>query len=244
MKTCIWCLKTEAVVAFKNEAHTFPKSLGGKNICEAVCDSCNSFFGSSRIETVFKEILNTSKYLILSTTNQLKSRYKSEFFDIDFKNKKIKYKLKYRLRKSFKEMIGRKFRQGLYKVFLEERERILGDAKDSRFDFIRRFSRYDLDDCPLFIWEPRKQIVLSEPSKIDKPELEFSDYNLELDKEFRMFEYHIMGHFFALPTSDSFELVFEKYCEKKISEGMNRIYFFKRIINIDDIDFTFKYLNS
>jgi hypothetical protein len=244
MRTCIWCCKTDKDRTFNRDAHTFPKSLGGKNICSNVCDSCNSFFGSSGIETVFKEVLNTSKYLILSSIKKPKSRYKSEYFDIDFEKRRFKYKLKYKLKSdSFKKELGKRFRQGLFKVFLEERERLLGDARNERFNFIRNFSRYNLGNYPVFIWQPINQILISEPLKFESPELEFSDYNINLDKEFRMFEYSIMGHFFSLPTSDSFEYVFKNYCEKKLSEGINKIYVLKAIESIEDIDFRFNYLN-
>lgn len=45
MKICIWCRKNENQGTFDKKAHTIPKSLGGDNICENVCDKCNHFFG-------------------------------------------------------------------------------------------------------------------------------------------------------------------------------------------------------
>lgn len=71
MKKCIWCSKTEQTVTFHKPAHTFPQSMGGKNICENVCDLCNKFFGDKEsgfpaVEIALKEILNLSKYILLN----------------------------------------------------------------------------------------------------------------------------------------------------------------------------------
>jgi HNH endonuclease len=47
MKKCIWCCRTEETATFITKAHTIPQSIGGKFICENVCDKCNDFFGDS-----------------------------------------------------------------------------------------------------------------------------------------------------------------------------------------------------
>lgn len=128
-KICIWCSKSEPQVSFIKQAHTFPKSLGGEN----VCDSCNHFFGSPSnaspaIEVVLKEVLNVSKYSLQLSTNSIKKRFKSEYFDFNLKSGVLKYKQKFKLRYGFQEKFIRKFKQGMFKVFLEERERQCNDA--------------------------------------------------------------------------------------------------------------------
>ncbi|OYU78844.1 MAG: hypothetical protein CFE23_16690 [Flavobacterium sp. BFFFF1] len=148
MKKCIWCSKTELDTTFRKAAHTFPQSLGGKNTCDNVCDSCNHFFGNKTekmpsVEIALKEVLNLSKYLLLANAGKIKSRFKSEYFDFNIKTMKVKFKMKYQLRENFQSNFARLFRRGIYKVFLEERERLRKDAHDSRYDFIREFARYD-----------------------------------------------------------------------------------------------------
>ena len=70
-KKCIWCLKEESEVPFKNKAHTIPKSLGGQNFNINVCDICNSYFGNPSkenkysIESALKETFCISRELFL-----------------------------------------------------------------------------------------------------------------------------------------------------------------------------------
>jgi len=83
MKKCIWCSKTEEQSTFNKRAHTFPQSLGGKNICENVCDSCNEYFGNTQynspaVEVILKEILNISKFLILNQTGGIPKKNEAQ----------------------------------------------------------------------------------------------------------------------------------------------------------------------
>lgn len=219
MKKCIWCSKTDEVISFNNKAHTFPQSLGGVNICENVCDVCNSFFGSKTpnspsIEIALKEILNMSKYLVLNQTGKIpkNKRFKSEYFNINWEKGKINTKPKYNLNYNFQAKIGRLFKRGIYKIFLEERERQIGDAHHSRYDFIRQFSRYDLNDLPIFVLKPKFKIIISSEPDLINPVIRFTNYSNDLDKNFRIYEYQIMSHYFCIPTSSLFsDLCFDNY---------------------------------
>ncbi len=118
----------ESNVTFYKKAHSFPQSLGGDSICENVCDSCNGFFGSPQsyapaIKVVLKEILNISKYLLLKQINMIpkNKRFKSEYFNLNWDKKTILLKPRYSIRKGFQEKLGRLFKSGIYKVFLEEK---------------------------------------------------------------------------------------------------------------------------
>jgi len=141
MKTCIWCCKNESSVRFTRQAHTFPRSLEGQNICENVCDSCNLYFGSPQakspaVEVVLKEAFNISKFILLEHIKQnVNKRYKSEYFNFNWKNKTIQLKPRYKLERNFQERLGRLLRRGIYKIFLEERERQKGDALLERYNF-------------------------------------------------------------------------------------------------------------
>ncbi|MBD2701707.1 hypothetical protein IC229_13735 [Spirosoma sp. BT702] len=46
IKKCIWSNQKEPRVTFNRDVHTIPQSLGGRQICPIVCDSCNSYFGN------------------------------------------------------------------------------------------------------------------------------------------------------------------------------------------------------
>lgn len=247
MRKCIWCNKSEASTTFINKAHTFPKSLGGGSICENVCDSCNHYFGtrqfqSPAIEIVLKEMLNISKYLLLFETDKVpkNKHFKSEYFNINWDKKTIQIKPKYGLRKGFQENLGRLFKRGIYKVFLEERERQKQDALEERFNFIREFSRYNLGDYPVYIFKPKIQGIFFSLDDIIKPMIRFTENSDKLDKQFRVFEYLIMGHYFCLPTSKIFnELFFDSYI-KHLKNSDHP--FGQEIVPIkkaEDIDFTF-----
>jgi len=251
MHTCIWCRKNEPNVTFNKKAHTFPQSLGGGNICENVCDECNHHFGSPQshspaVEVVLKEILNISKYLLLNQLNKIpkNKRFKSEYFQINWDKQTISLKPRYSLRKSYQEKIGRLFNRGIYKVFLEERERQKNDALNERFNFIREFARYDLGDYPVYIFKPKNKAVLFSLGDIQTPMIRFTDHADNLDKHFRVFEYQIMGHYFCIPTSKSFQDLYSDHYLKHLKK-INHPFGIEinPIIYTQDIDFTFKIIN-
>lgn len=250
MKKCIWCSRTEEFIDFTKKAHTFPQSLGGKNICENVCDDCNLYFGSKTpnspsVEIALKEILNVSKYLLLSQVNNppIRKRFKSEYFNINWELKKINAKPKYKLSYNFQEKIGRLFKRGIYKIFLEERERQRGDAHDSRYDFIRQFARYDLNDLPVYVLKPKFKIIIGAVPDIANPLIRFTEHSDDLDKMFRIFEYQIMSHYFCIPTSALFvELCFENYKNHLLRDDSP---FGKELIEINfgnNVDFMFNHM--
>ena len=246
MKKCIWCSLDETKVNFKKLAHTFPQSLGGKNICDNVCDLCNSYFGSKTsqapsVEVVLKEILNLSRHILLQNIGEINKihRFKSEYFDINWKERKIKIKPRYSLRQGFQEKLCRQFRRGLYKVFLEERERQRKDASLDEFNFIREFARYDLSDLPVFLFRPKSGIVIFSSPDVINPEIRFTDNSDFLHDNYRIFEYQFIGHYFAIPSGRGYKLGLDNY-KKKIKNDNHP--FGTEIIEIKtltDIDATF-----
>lgn len=251
MQTCIWCGKRSPSVTFEKKAHTFPKSLGGENICKNVCDSCNHYFGSpsSRspaIEVVLKEILNISKFLLINPKElPQKKRFKSEYFDINQNKRIVKMKQRYSLRKGYQEKLGRLFRRGLYKVFLEERERQKNDASEPRFDFIREFARYDFADYPVYYLKPKLQILFYSKVDIFKPTIRFTPQSDEIDNEFKIFEYMIMGHTFCIPTNRYFSEFYLTDYKKHLIKTDNAFGTDLVPINyVEDIDFLFMFMNE
>jgi len=217
-----------------------------------VCDACNHFFGSPQsqspaIEVVLKEVLNISKYILLLYANELPTgkRYKSEYFNFNLNQKTIKLKPRYSLRKGYQEKLGRLFCRGMYKVFLEERERQRNDAKDDRFDFIREFSRYGLGDYPIFYFKPKNGIVYYSSIDVNRPTIRFTEHSDQLDHDFKIFDYMIMGHTFGIPTSryfvDHYLSSYKKYLVKIDYPFGTEIV---PIRYIENMDFTFRILNN
>ncbi|MDV3567969.1 hypothetical protein CMU71_13775 [Elizabethkingia anophelis] len=107
MKKCIWCNRDNNHTSFKTIAHTFPQSLGGKNICINVCDKCNFAFGNKQsfqpsVDLAIKEIFNLSRFLISDKKNiSSYKRFSSEYFKINLDQRKITLKMKYKLLAKF-----------------------------------------------------------------------------------------------------------------------------------------------
>ncbi len=247
MKKCIWCNRDEKIATFNNRAHTIPQSLGGKHICENVCDDCNAYFGNRAsglpsIEAIFKEFIHLSQYILLLNI-QKKIRLKSEFFDVT-KQLEVKTKMKYSLRKDFQNKLLRQFKRAIYKVFLEERERQCKDAHDERFNFIREFCRADLGDYPVFYMLPFKGVVLFQTDDVKNPEVRFTIRAEDLDKKFRMFEFMLCGHTLIIPTSTLYQTVFKAFLNslkyRPVLMGTEMV----EIRRIDDIDITFEHLKN
>lgn len=253
MKKCIWCSKTENYTTFNKLAHTIPKSLGGKLICENVCDSCNEYFGKKEfgkpaIEVALKEVLNISKYLLLTQHKEQKlKRFKSEYFVFNYKSSRryFKFKMSYKLKHNFQKEFGRRFRRGLFKVFLEERERQLGDGHDERFNFIREFARYDLNDHPIYIQIPKFKAVFYNTNDLITPQIRFTDYSDEIDRKFRYYNYPLMGHNFVIPISNQFmEERFKSYKNHLIESNDPIGTELFEIQNIENLDFRFEFMNE
>lgn len=249
MKKCIWCSKTEKHVSFSKRAHTFPDSLGGQNLCENVCDLCNKYFGDKEhkfpaVEIALKEVFNLSKFILLDQKkDKIKTRFKSEYFDFKPHSRTLKFKMKYSLRKNFQLEFARRFRRGMYKVFLEERERQVKDAHDSRFDFIRAFARYNLSDYPIFYLKPKFKIMLYSKPDLINPEIRFTEYSERIDKEYRFYSYQIFGHHIVLPTTnillnDRLKIYKDFLIQDNSPFGTELI----EIKYIEDLDFRFAFM--
>ena len=251
MKKCIWCSKDENNETFQKLAHTFPQSLGGKNICENVCDTCNKYFGDKEskhpsVEIALKEVLNLSKFLLLASTNEKQSiRFKSEYFDFKPNSHSLKLKMKYQLRENFQLEFGRRFRRGVYKVFLEERERQKNDAHDNRFDFIRAFARYNLDDYPVYYLKPKFKALFFSLPDIINPQIRFTEYSDQIDKDYRFYSYGFLGHNLVIPTHSSlFHERLKIYKDFLIKDDSP---FGKELIAInyiEDLDFRFHFFSD
>ncbi|MBV7533038.1 HNH endonuclease [Chitinophaga sp. sic0106] len=256
MKKCIWCSQDEQQASFNKLAHTIPQSLGGLNICKNVCDNCNSFFGSHYnklppIETVIKETFNISRARFLNTNDEIGKnkalpRFKSIYFNVDFKKRSIDLKPSYELKSGFQEKICRQLKRGIFKMFLEERERQMGDGHDSRYDFIREFARYDLGDFPIIYFERRHGAILMVKSWATNPEIFMSRGSQfkYINTDHSFFEFELLGHLFGVPCTRAWELNFENYIVESTKQKAGFFKSWRFIRNFNDIDLVLNILND
>lgn len=256
MRHCIWCNKTEESVPFKRKAHVLPQTLGATAICDNVCDICNLYFGSAEqgrpsVETVLKETFNISRGVFLRTSNDIgknkpMAKFSSIYFDVDFKKNTFNLKPTYKRHKYFQEKICRQLKRGLYKVFLEETERVNGDGHDDKYNFIREFARYDLGDFPLFYFERSNGIFALSTNFIKTP-----DHFLR--KEFRykylvdepsFYEFDLLGHTFGIATSRTWEIMVDNYIKKSLEAKKELFKTCKVVTNFHDIDLALSILSK
>lgn len=255
MKKCIWCLNDENKTTFIKLAHTIPQSLGGKKICEQVCDNCNKYFGDYQnkipsIETVIKEAFNISRLRLIDGNqigrNKALPRFSSIYFNINSSRTKFSLKPAYKFHLNFQETLARQLKKGIYKIYLEETERQFKNGKSDKFNFIREFCRYDFGDYPLFYYERKHGIIMTSKSWIETPELFMNDAKpfKYLVDEPGFFEFELFGHVFAIATSISWKICFDNYIKKSIEAKKNT---FKNIVIINkfsEIDLVLNILND
>jgi hypothetical protein len=247
LKKCVWCNETEELVFFKDEAHTIPKSLGGKNICINVCDSCNHYYGEIHnklpsIEETLKEVLYLSRITLIDRNkigkNKLIPRMKSTYFNIDIEKRKFSLKTKFSLKREFQEVLCRQFKRGIYKIFIEELELNKRDGLNPKYNFIKKFSRYNEGDLPVFYFKRRIPIIVSKVDWIDNPSINFDyktmNYLIQNDV---FFEFELLGQVFGIVVRDDWDNNYLSYLEnnKVIKKG-----FFTSInpiTKVTDIDY-------
>ncbi|MDQ8014750.1 MAG: HNH endonuclease [Flavobacterium nitrogenifigens] len=257
MKKCIWCLKSEQETEFKKQAHTIPQSLGGKEICENVCDECNIYFGSYEFQTpsvelIIKETFNISRARCLAPLdeigkNKALAKFSSIYFNVNFKQGSMNLKPKYKLHKNFQETVSRQLKRGLYKIFLEETERQNKDGHSEKYNFIRNFSRYNEgDDLPVFYFIRRYGVILINTDDIKKPKIYFPD-----EKNFKyliddplFFEFELLCHVFGIATSSDWKSGLQNYLAKTTQEKKEFFRAYREVKNFNDVDLTLSILND
>jgi hypothetical protein len=246
-KVCIWCRKQQPTVSFLRPAHIFPQSLGGKKICGSVCDSCNLYFGSKQsrlpsVEIALKEPLNISRLYLLSQNKKEKlPRFKSEYFEYDYKRQIIKPKYKYSIISDFQLQFTRQFKRGIYKIFLEERQESVGDAISNQFDFIREFARYGLGDYPVFYFRPKIPAIFYSTEDLKNPMIRFTEHSNNVMKQFGFYSYYFMTHEIAIPIIRTYEITISNYFEFVMHKDSNLVDKIIPLTQITDLDFIFSF---
>jgi hypothetical protein len=254
IKKCIWCSKDGQHTSFKNLAHTIPQSLGGKNTCDSVCDSCNSYFGNRTttqpaVELVFKETFAFARHRFLSPSEHTKSkkqapRYKSIYFDL--KNNKVKLKSQFKFNRNFQTTVCRQLKKGIFKVYLEEIERQQKRGHDNQYDFMREFCRFDMGDYPIIYFERLHGIYPMATGWVENPTLILDpDYKFKyLIESLGLFEFELLGHTFGIPTIRNWELAFKLYIEQSSKAKEEYFRSWRELRQFSDIDLLLNILDT
>jgi hypothetical protein len=250
MKTCIWCRHTEPRKSFNRKAHTIPQSLGGKHICENICDECNLFFGTHQnknpsIETILKETFNITRARLLDKEdigkNKTLTKFSSIYFNVNFKKHSIDIKPAYQLHRGFQDRICRQMKKGIYKIFLEETERQYGNALDPKYDFIREFARYNFGDYPLLYFDRSLGVIATVKEWLLLDENSQMKYLIQ-DQSMQEFEF--LGHAMSIAKSRYWLIDFDNYIKK--SSDAKRKFFreWKMVKKFNDVDLSLSILDS
>lgn len=208
-KQCLWCLKTDSETTFEKKAHTIPKSLGGQNFNQNVCDECNYYFGNREchngkysIEVALKEAFNLSRWLYMKglETKRQVGQFRSQFFEL--KDRKGKYRLivkdSFRFTKGFQEELCRAFKRGLVKMYLEELNRQRGEGFEEKFNSIRAFSRFNEADITVYYFYRRLGIIAVFDREPETPTLFFGKMKYLLSNQ-KFAKIEFLGHVFGFP---------------------------------------------
>jgi len=251
---CIWCLKSNPEVSFLTKPHTIPKKLNANKIGFDICDQCNQYFGSDNkeekvkyaIDKITKEIFNVHKFLLENKkdSNSWK-KFKSQFFDYYHKDKTLKIKLDYRRNIGFEILFTKKFKRGIYNLFLQEYHRNTENGFDSQFDRIRKFVRYDEENLPLFYLKNSRGIRMTEDLTQPK-ELTFNS-NVQNDiMKYGFFHLTFTGLNFYIAVNDKAYKNIETYLIPESENLIGSGFVFKELIEvrkISQIDFTLQNWN-
>lgn len=253
-KRCLWCLESEPKVTFKKKAHTIPRSLGGENYNNNVCDSCNEYFGNRNsnngmysIEEALKETFNiTRKRLLDSNKPKRKTgRFKSKYFEIKVKKGKYRldFKTSFKFSSKFQTEICRAFKRGLYKMFFEELNRQKKIGYEKKYDIIRQFARYNKGNLPVFYFIRKFGAILLTDKEVASPVLIFDRMKYLYSNE-KFVEIEFLGHVFGFPIS---EYTSDELKDYKIKSYLIKRELFKNAIEINrliDVDITLNIMNS
>lgn len=251
---CLWCFEKEPNVTFNKKAHTIPKSLGGQNYNNNVCDYCNEYFGNRNsnngkysIEEALKEGFNISRKRLLNSgeTKRKIGSFKSKFFEIKERNGKYRLTVKssFRFTPGFQKELCRAFKRGLYKMFLEELNRQKKIGYEDKFNIIRKYARYNNGDLPVLYFQRTFGIMAMFNREAETPILFFDRMKyLYSNKKFTEIEF--LGHVFGFPISEFNENDFKSYIEESIKQKEN---LFKDAVVLEkmtDVDITMKIMND
>lgn len=254
--TCIWCKRSKPNCTFNEKPHTFPRSLGGKNIGVDICDECNHYFGEPdlnafphlSVEVCFKEIFGIIRYIIeLSGKERIKfkkpqERLRSNYFDVYNQKKRIVFRSAFRRNKHFLQTFTRQFKRSLYEVFLQEYHLKTGMGLNEEFNIIRDFARFNIGDIPVYHITNYGAILV--PTDLSSPYMFFEQEDLDSIDNFGFYKFWIFGYVFYLEVKPLAKEKRVTYLNPiiKNAEDLKGLQDFFKLDSITQIDFTLKNL--
>ena len=157
MKKCIWCGRGQKEVSFDTIAHIVPKSLGGKETCDDVCDDCNHYFGTAPrgtngipcMDHAFKEIFGAIRMFSQNLNSESYKKFRTTYFTYKHSQRLVKIKHNFDSKK-----ITHQFKRALYEVFFQKYHSVTGDGHNTQFKMIKDYARYNIGNPHVFyaIW--------------------------------------------------------------------------------------------
>lgn len=250
---CIWCLQSKPDVTFFTKPHTIPKALNSHNIGFDICDSCNSFFGSDNnsekvtfsIDKIFKEFFNVHKFLLTNKkdSNSWK-KFKSQFFNYYHSSNLLKLNIDYIRNADYANQFTKKFKRGIYNIFLQEYHRHTENGLDERFDRIRNFVRYDIGELPLYYLKSSNGVRIVEDLELPSF-LPFNDHSLEIIEKYGFYHLNLTGLYFYVAATDKANSNLD-YLTKDSNHLIGSGFVFTKLIELkklNEIDFTLRNWN-
>lgn len=251
MKKCLWCLKNEKETLFNKRAHTVPKSLGGEKLNSNICNNCNEYFGNKQennfsIEEALKEAFNITRkrFLLVSNPKRKTGKLSSRFFEIKEKKNTIKlsYKTSFRFDNEFQKTLCRSFKRGLYKLYLEELNRQKDLGFEEEYDLIRKFSRYNENDLPIFYFYRKIPLIAFMEREAESPQLYFDRMKYLFSNEF-FEEIEFLGHVFGFPKKEFKRADFDNYVIETTKLKTDFFTSFSIIEKFTDMDISLNVMN-
>jgi len=249
---CLWCLNSEPIVTFEKKAHTIPKSLGGQNYNNKVCDSCNSYFGNKQekdysIEEALKEAFNITRKRLLDSgkTKRKVGKFKSRFFEIKERKGKIRLLIKpaFRFNTEFQRDLCKAFKRGLYKMYFEELNRQKHLGYEEKYNAIREYARYNKQELPVFYFKRRVGLMTLFNREAETPIL-FFDRMKYLYTNDKFVEIEFLGHVFGFPITEVTSNEIQEYINESIKIKDDHFTSFVILDKLTEIDLTLRIMNQ
>lgn len=197
------------------------------------------------IDKVLKEFFNVHKFLLINKkdSNSWK-KFKSQFFNYYHSSKTLKLNIDYRRNATYAIQLTRKFKRGIYNIFLQEYHRNTKNELDSKFNRIREFVRHNNGELPLYYLKSNNGVRISKDLKLSH-ELPFNENRLDIIDKYGFYHLSMTGLNFYIEATAKAKSNFD-YIIKDSNNQIGSGFVFKELIELkklNEIDFTLRNWN-
>ncbi|WP_194584658.1 hypothetical protein [Aquimarina muelleri] len=150
-------------------------------------------------------------------------------------------KIDYRRNATYINQLTRKFKRGIYNIFLQEYHRNTENGLDNKFDKIREFVRYDIGELPLYYLKNSNGVKMTEDLDLSHG-LPFNGYLIEILDKYGFYHLSMIGLNFYLEATEKAKLNLD-YLIKDSNHLIGTGFVFKELIELkklNEIDFTLR----